>query len=88
METTIELKYEGIDDWNRPVFKDVNSNNRFGDVNNLFSYSEVEEEHPRWLDFKHAIEDDANSYLEYFGKSFGCEPYGGLSDDVLLIVNF
>ena len=32
----IILTFEGIDDWNRPIFKD-SIGNRFGDTENLFN---------------------------------------------------
>ena len=33
----IKVDFEGIDFFNRPIFKDIKSKNRYGDVNNLFS---------------------------------------------------
>lgn len=62
-----EIKFEGIDDWNRPVFRAVNSNYRFGSVEILFPYGESEESVLKKVSEKH---------LCYFGNSFNCEPMG------------
>lgn len=68
-----ELKFEGIDDWNRPVFKEIDSKIRYGDVNKLWTYEECGEKNEKVIDYyKNNI--DA---LEYFGTSFNCEPHGG-----------
>jgi hypothetical protein len=79
----IEIKFEGIDNWNRPIFKDVNSKWRFGDVNNLFSYHDIEED-DKFKQFLVDYKKTPNYYLQYFGSSFGCEPNGGLADDIQL----
>jgi hypothetical protein len=61
-----QLKFEGIDDWNRPIFKDQD-NNRFGNTEILFdwgtSYEEVREK-------------ISENNIQYFGDHFGCEPMG------------
>lgn len=61
-----QLKFEGIDDWNRPVFKDHN-NNRFGDVDNLFEWGST---------FEIVTEKISEKHICYFGDTFGCEPMG------------
>ncbi len=63
-----ELKFEGIDDWNRPVFKDHN-NNRFGDVDNLFNWGDT---------FETVTSKISEKHICYFGSTFGCEPMGTL----------
>lgn len=73
-EIHFDIKFKGIDDWNRPVFKDVDSNLYFGDVNKLFDWSTPKEEVIKWYK-------EDNGGLEYFGQSFDCEPYGGRSED-------
>jgi hypothetical protein len=65
-----DLKFRGIDSWNRPVFKDVDSTLHFGSVNKLFNDSTPKEEIISY--FKERPEE-----LEYFGDKFGCEPHGG-----------
>ena len=59
--------YEGIDRFNRPVFKDENSNARYGSTRKLFNYCASEDEV-----LLHVTEAD----LILFGYSFGCEPLG------------
>ena len=77
----IEIKFEGIDDWNRPVFKSTKSKHRFGDVNNLFSYNEFKENK-----IIEQYKNNPNDYLVYFGQSFNCEPNGGLQEDIKLVI--
>ena len=63
----VNIKFEGIDDWHRPIFKSE-KNNRYGDVNctKTGKPDEVKEFYRK------------NIYLlEYFGNRFGCEPNGG-----------
>lgn len=68
METTERryLKFVGIGNWNRAIFKD-NNENYFGNYDILFSYNATEEEV-----LKKITEND----IYYFGQSFGCEPLG------------
>lgn len=66
-EEKIKLQFVGIDSWNRPVFKDPDKNEFFGDVNNLFDYSATETEVLKKVDIYN---------LCYFGSHFGCEPMG------------
>jgi hypothetical protein len=63
---TIELKFVGIDDWNRPVFMSK-SKHFYGDVNQLFSYG---------ADFETVTKKVQPFHLCYFGSHFGCEPMG------------
>lgn len=64
---TIPLKFVGIDNWNRPVWKAPDIKAYFGSVNELFDYEATEEEVRAKVD----IYD-----LCYFGTFFGCEPMG------------
>ena len=76
--TVVNIKFKGIDDWNRPVFKDVDSNTYYGSVCKLFSW---DEDPKKVIDyFKTATVDS----LEYFGRHFNCEPHGGISKDITL----
>ena len=73
-EVHIDIKFRGIDDWNRPVFKSTMSNIYFGDVNKLWVYKELGENNDIINTYyKQHIEE-----LEFFGTSFNCEPHGGL----------
>jgi len=71
---TIQLKFKGVDDWNRPVFKCIDERYKslyFGDVNKLWSW-----EHPP-KDIVEYYQKNVGA-LEYFGDHFGCEPHGGM----------
>ena len=72
----LKIKYEGIDDWNRPVFKDINSENRFGSVEILFPYWETE---------KSVLEKISEKHLCYFGKCFDGDPMGGIVKGIKII---
>ena len=67
----IQLKFKGIDDWDRPVYKDVNNNMYFGSTVRLV----------RSKDTIQTLNDYFNEHkeeLEYFGEEFNCEPHGGM----------
>lgn len=63
----IRLKFIGIDNWNRPVWKAPEEKAYYGSVNELFDYEATEEEVLKKVD----------TYgLCYMGDHFGCEPMG------------
>lgn len=72
----IKVEFEGIDSWNRPVFKDVNSKARYGSVWTLFDYGDTEE-----VVLSKINEED----LLYFGSHFGCEPMGSPAGNIEII---
>ena len=74
---SINIKFKGVDDFNRPVFKDINSNTYYGCTNKLFGWDEKPENIIEF--FKSNIGE-----LEYFGSHFNCEPNGGLSKNTIL----
>lgn len=76
------LKFKGIDDFNRPVFKEEGTNNFYGDLYNLFSYDENGENILNF--YKQNIKELAN--LCYFGRSFNCEPEGGYLPNNCVII--
>lgn len=70
----IQIKFEGIDDWSRPVYKSKLTKSRYGSVNILFPDKEIAP--------NNSVE-EINDYfkrnmyqLDYFGSSFNCEPMG------------
>lgn len=74
---TVNIKFKGVDDWNRPVFKDVDSRCFYGNTTKLFGWADPTS---KIIDyFKNHIDE-----LEYFGNSFGCEPNGGISKNITL----
>ena len=73
---TVNLEFKGIDYFNRPVFKDVESNNYYGSTHKLFGWEDSAEKVIEY--FRSNIDE-----LEYFGTRFGCEPYGGMSKNII-----
>ena len=71
-----QVKFEGIDSWNRPVFKSVKYRNRFGSVNELFGHDASEKE---------VLDKVSDSDLCFFGTSFGCEPMGTPADNIKIV---
>jgi hypothetical protein len=80
----MKIKFRGIDSFNRPVYKHINSTAHFDSTNTLRTYSrnpgiyEIME-----IDryFRNNIHE-----LEYFGTSFNCEPHGGENNKYELII--
>ena len=70
------LKFEGVDFWGRPIFKDSN-NARYGSTDKLFHFEATAEE---------VLEHVTESDLRYFGKHFGCEPDGSRIDPKKIIL--
>jgi hypothetical protein len=73
----MEVKFEGIDSFNRPIFREVagkygkSSTRRFGCVNKLFDYDTPESE---------VLKEVSEKDLLFFGNKFGCEPMGSACD--------
>lgn len=66
---TIKVRFYGIDSWNRPVFKQTDTKQFFGNVGCLFDYDATAEQ----------VEEafiGNEQYLYYFGNHFDCEPNG------------
>ena len=80
MKVKVHIRFEGVDNWNRPVFKDIKTRNRYGSVDKLFCWDADESEVLAY--FKNNMGE-----LEYFGNSFGCEPNGGLNENIELVIN-
>lgn len=65
------IKFVGIDDWNRPIFKVLEKNYYLSDVGNLFNYGTTEKQ------IKEFYKDvELNKYLTYHGSKFDSEPMG------------
>ena len=72
-----EVKFAGIDDWNRPVFKATDTNKHYGSTDILFDYGSSQDDVLKIIEA---------SNLLYFGDSFNCEPFGSEPEIVLNIV--
>lgn len=73
---TIELKFRGIDDFSRPVYKAVNLNNcYFGSVDILISGEQVKT--LKDVNNLNKFFRENPDKIELFGTSFNCEPHGG-----------
>ena len=69
------VTFEGVDNFNRPVFKSVKKNSksktkRYGLTFLLFSHNTTKEKVMKSFP-------DKIDTLTYFGNSFNCEPTGG-----------
>lgn len=76
MEKPIVVRFVNVDNWNRPVFRQVDKKIYYGSVDKLFPYEESEEGVLKYV---------TSADLEYFGHSFGCEPMGGLPSAEIII---
>ena len=72
------IKFMGVDDFNRPVFKVADSAIYFGSTATLF---------PDLKKFPNGTKEEINEYfrnnqqeIEFFGNKFNCEPHGGNSE--------
>lgn len=63
----LKLKFYGIDNFNRPIFKDIENKKFYGSTDKLFNHNANVTEVLSIVDKKD---------LTYFGKSFNCEPLG------------
>jgi hypothetical protein len=69
----VKVGYVGVDCWGRPVFKD-GKGNYYGSTDILFSDDASKED---------VLSRVSGEDLLYFGKSFGCEPYGSEANVVI-----
>lgn len=63
----MQVKFHGIDGFNRPVFKAVDRPEYYGSTSHLFDYDATEAD---------VLETITADDLCYFGSRFNCEPYG------------
>lgn len=75
MTDKLTIKFVGIDEWNRPIFKPENEQKKYylSDVENLFSQSVSEQEIKDFYSDKVPL----NSYITYHGRSIDDDPNGG-----------
>jgi hypothetical protein len=76
----LEIKFRGIDDWNRPVYQVAGEKYKslhFGSTNTLFEWKDTAETVDAY--FKDHMDE-----LEYFGGEFNCEPLGGMQKGLTL----
>jgi len=71
-----KVMFEGVDSWNRPVFKSINNKNRFGSVDKLFSHDYTE---------ANVLKEVTKADLCFFGTSFGCEPMGSPAGNIAIV---
>lgn len=75
MVKTFNVKFVGIDDWGRPVFKIEDKKVYFGSTVTLFPNKSIA---PNNTDeeISNYFRDNTDE-LELFGERFNCEPHGG-----------
>lgn len=73
---TTQIKFVGIDSWNRPIFKDINNKAYFGSTDVLLDYNATEKE---------VLNVISEKDLTYFGNSFDCEPMGADAGEIEII---
>jgi len=71
-----DIVFEGIDRFNRPIFKAKEHRDRYGSTEKLFDYGASEDEVLDVID-----END----LCFFGSSFGCEPMGTPAYEIKIV---
>lgn len=80
----LRLKFEGIDNFNRPIFINPTTGWRYGDTDNLFALNATKEDVMR---FYNNQSKPLRDILVIFGCKFGCEPEGiPLAKDVEVII--
>ena len=67
MEKVLKLKFYGIDNFNRPIFKNIEKKQFYGSTDKLFNHN---------VDVNEVLKIVDEKDLTYFGKSFNCEPLG------------
>lgn len=73
---TKQVRFVNIDDWNRPVFKQIDAKLYYGSTEKLFPYEESEES---------VLKTVSEMDLTYFGEKFNCEPMGSQAGDIEIV---
>lgn len=70
----VDFEFEGIDSWNRPIFKQIDGDVRYGSTTALFPNKNL---------YPNNTKEDVIEYFKkysknliYFGQKFNCEPDG------------
>ena len=82
----VKLQFRGIDNFNRPVYKNVDSTAHYGSVDKLYSNNYLDDNK---IEKVKGINDFFRKnihLLEFFGNTFGCEPNGGISPNIKLVI--
>ncbi len=79
METLTAIKFEGIDRWNRPIFKSLETKSRYGSVDHLFNDDSTEDD---------VLAIITEKDLLFFGNNFGCEPMGDPTKNLKIVRMF
>lgn len=77
----LRLKFVGIDNWNRPVFR--NEKKYYGSVDSLFN-DEAEAE--RVIERLTIEDNNLHEEIVYFGTYFNCEPMGNPISETINII--
>lgn len=72
-----KIKFEGIDAWNRPVFKVIEKKYYISDLENLFSFDVSKKEIKEFYNNK-----KLSNILTYHGTYFDSEPMGNKLKDI------
>ena len=80
METR-KIKFVGIDEWNRPIFKVLDKNYYISDLNNLFPLDVSEIDIKVFYSSKKLSE-----ILTYHGQIADCEPMGDKLKDLNFVI--
>jgi hypothetical protein len=83
---TVKLQFRGIDNWGRPVYKDVDSKRHYGSVDKLYSENYLSENKIEKVKGINDFFRENIDMLEFFGIHFGCEPNGGMPANVKLVI--
>jgi len=78
MKRIEEIKFYGIDCWNRPIFKSTKYKNFYGSTEILFGIDATEKE---------VLDKVTENDLSFFGNKFQCEPMGIKCSNLKIIMD-
>ncbi len=82
----VKLEFRGIDYFGRVFYKDVNSTAHYGSVDKLYSENYLSENKIEKVKGINDFFRENIHLLEFFGHAFHCEPNGGLSPNIKLVI--
>ena len=71
-----QLVFCGIDEWSRPIFKDVACKSFYGATDVLFESNDTEED---------VLAKVNESDITWFGNTLGCEPMGSRAGNIKIV---